>query len=106
MNTPRLLRATISALMSATGETQAELAAGVRLSQGQISRKLAGRCDWSLSDLDKLAGHYGVPVRDLVAGPEMALSKLPASRRREPGMRPVHIPGRGPLPALPGASHV
>lgn len=95
MSTPKAFRATISALMSATGETQAELAAGLRLSQGQISRKQGGRCEWSLSDLDKVAGHYGVAVWDLVAGPDVALSKLPASRRRESVMRPVHIPEGG-----------
>jgi transcriptional regulator with XRE-family HTH domain len=83
MSTPRVLRSTIAALMRATGETQAELAAGLRLSQGQISRKQAGHHEWSLSDLDKVSAHYGVAVWDLIAGPDVALSKLPASRRAE-----------------------
>lgn len=94
MSTPRVFRATIAALMDATGETQSQLAAGLRLSQGQISRKQSGRHEWSLSDLDKVSAHYGIAVCDLVAGPEAALSKLPASRRAEPGMRPAHISGR------------
>lgn len=81
MSTPRTFRATIAALMSATGETQAELAAGLRLSQGQISRKQSGRHEWSLSDLDKVSVHYGIAVWDLVAGPEVAVSKLPTARR-------------------------
>jgi len=106
VSTPRVFRATIAALMSVTGETQAQLASGLRLSQGQISRKQSGRHEWSLSDLDKVAVHYGVPVWDLVAGPEVALSKLPAARRREPDMRPGHNPGRGPLSEVPEVRHV
>jgi len=106
VTTPQRFRATITALMSATGETQAQLASGLRLSQGQISRKQSGRHEWSLSDLDKVATHYGVPVWDLVAGPDVALSKLPAARRREPDMRPGHNPGRGPLPVLSEVRHV
>jgi transcriptional regulator with XRE-family HTH domain len=106
VTTPQSFRATITALMHATGETQAQLATGLRLSQGQISRKQSGRHEWSLSDLDKVAAHYGIAVWDLVAGPDVALSKLPESRRRESDMRPGHIRGRGPLPALPGACHV
>ena len=94
MSTPRIFRATIAALMGATGETQAQLAAGLRLSQGQISRKQSGRHEWSLSDLDKVSAHYGIAVWDLIAGPEVALSKLPESRRTETDMRPGHISGR------------
>lgn len=81
MNTSKTFRATITALMRATGETQAQLATGLRLSQGQISRKQAGRSEWSLSDLDKVSVHYGIAVWDLVSGPEVAVSKLPAARR-------------------------
>lgn len=83
MSTPRAFRATIAALMRATGETQAQLAAGLRLSQGQISRKQAGLHEWSLSDLDKVSAHYGIAVWDLIAGPEVALSKLSTSRQAE-----------------------
>jgi len=80
VSTPKTFRATITALMRATGETQAQLASGLRLSQGQISRKQSGRHEWSLSDLDKVSAHYGIAVWDLVAGPEVALSKLPTRR--------------------------
>jgi transcriptional regulator with XRE-family HTH domain len=83
--------------MGATGETQAQLAAGLRLSQGQISRKQSGRHEWSLSDLDKVSAHYGIAVWDLIAGPEVALSKLPESRQPGIGMRPGHISGRVPV---------
>lgn len=106
VTTPQRFRATITALMYATGETQAQLASGLRLSQGQISRKQSGRHEWSLSDLDKVAAHYGIAVWDLVAGPDVALSKLPESRRQEPDMRPGHNPGRGTLPGPPEACHV
>jgi transcriptional regulator with XRE-family HTH domain len=70
--------------MYATGETQADLGRGLRLSQGQVSRKQAGSIkgsSWTLDDLDRLAAHYGIPVPDLVAGPECAVGRLPAHRR-------------------------
>ncbi|MFE9413920.1 acyltransferase [Streptomyces sp. NPDC006704] len=70
--------------MYATGETQADLGRGLRLSQGQISRKQGGCArgsNWSLADVDKLSAHYGIPVPDLLSGTDHAVSRLPARRR-------------------------
>lgn len=75
------LRLTVAALLFATGETQTDLAQGLALTQGQVSRKQSGRASWTLADLDRLAAHYGVPVPDLLSGPDRALSRLPAARR-------------------------
>jgi transcriptional regulator with XRE-family HTH domain len=77
----RHLRLTVAALMYATGETQADLGRGLRLSQGQVSRKQAGESSWSLSDLDRLSAHYGIPVPDLLCGADHAVRLLPPARR-------------------------
>ena len=75
------LRITVAALMRACGENQTRLAAGLRLTQGQISRKQNGHAIWSLGDLDRLSAHYGVPVPDLLCGPTRAVEMLPHVRR-------------------------
>ncbi|WP_331720081.1 helix-turn-helix domain-containing protein (plasmid) [Streptomyces sp. NBC_01136] len=76
----RTLRITVAALMRACGENQTKLAAGLRLTQGQVSRKQNGRAIWSLGDLDRLSAHYSVPVPDLLCGPTHAVRKLPHVR--------------------------
>ncbi|MFF8557047.1 helix-turn-helix domain-containing protein [Streptomyces sp. NPDC015501] len=67
--------------MRLAGERQADLAAGLGLSQAQISRKQAGTASWSLADVDKLSAHYGIPVPDLLVGVDRAVHCLPAHRR-------------------------
>ncbi|MFE7614315.1 helix-turn-helix domain-containing protein [Streptomyces sp. NPDC057496] len=80
-STEQTLRLTIQALMRLTGERQADLAAGIGLSQTQISRKQSGTAVWSLADIDRLSAHYGIPVPDLLAGVDHAVHRLPARRR-------------------------
>ncbi|MFB7012332.1 MULTISPECIES: helix-turn-helix domain-containing protein [unclassified Streptomyces] len=72
----RTLRITVAALMRACGENQTNLAVGLRLTQGQVSRKQTGRAAWSLGDIDNLSAYYGVPVPDLLCGPTHAVGKL------------------------------
>lgn len=74
------LRVTVAALMRACGENQTALAKGLRITQGQLSRKQTGRAAYSLGDVDSLAKHYGIPVPDLLAGPTHAVRKLPHVR--------------------------
>ncbi|MEV7842237.1 helix-turn-helix domain-containing protein [Streptomyces albidoflavus] len=74
------LRVTVAALMRACGENQTSLAAGLRITQGQVSRKQTGTAAWSLGDIDRLSAHYGIPVPDLLCGPTHAVGKL--SHRR------------------------
>ncbi|WP_335939987.1 acyltransferase [Streptomyces sp. PTD5-9] len=76
----RTLRITVAALMRACGENQTVLAVGLRLTQGQVSRKQTGRAAWSLGDIDRLSVHYGVPVPDLLCGPTHAVGKLSPRR--------------------------
>ncbi|MFE6869622.1 helix-turn-helix domain-containing protein [Kitasatospora sp. NPDC057692] len=79
--TENLLRATVAALLRATGESQEDLARGLGFSQAQVSRKLSGGSAWAVADLDRLSTHYGIAVVDLVVGPTHALKLLPVSRR-------------------------
>ncbi|MER6319428.1 acyltransferase [Streptomyces sp. NPDC001581] len=104
MGTEELLRLTVAALMTRTGERQNVLADGLGLSQAQISRKQAGRQHWSLEDVDGLAAHFGLHVLDLLAGPTHAVGVLHGST---PALRPSGIPtpptaptAQLPLPAV------
>ncbi|MFI5672715.1 helix-turn-helix domain-containing protein [Streptomyces sp. NPDC051704] len=76
MGVEELLRLTVAALMTRTGERQNNLADGLGLSQAQVSRKQGGRQHWSLEDVDQLAKHFGLHVLDLLAGPTHAVGVL------------------------------
>ncbi|MFB7747422.1 helix-turn-helix domain-containing protein [Streptomyces sp. NPDC059095] len=80
-STEAQLRLTVAALMYATAENQTDLSRGLRLSQGQVSRKQSGGSSWTLTDIDRLSAHFGIPVPDLLAGADHAVSCLPARRR-------------------------
>ncbi|MEW1583730.1 helix-turn-helix domain-containing protein [Streptomyces microflavus] len=92
--------------MHLTGERQADLAAGLGLSQTQISRKQAGTATWTLADVDNLSAHYGIPVGDLLVGVDRAIHCLrrPTPRpdaRRRPAHHPPLTPGPPQYPASP-----
>ncbi|MCX5554872.1 helix-turn-helix transcriptional regulator [Streptomyces sp. NBC_00038] len=76
------VRAAVAALMQITGESQADLAAALGVSQTQISRRQSGTAAWSLNDCEALAAHYGMDVLVLLAGPTRACEALSAGRRR------------------------
>ncbi len=78
------VRAAVAALMQLTGETQADLAAALGVSQAQVSRRQAGTAAWPLDDCDRMATHYEIDVLDLLAGPTRACEALPPTRRRTP----------------------
>ncbi|MEU8960070.1 acyltransferase [Streptomyces sp. NPDC048518] len=105
MSTEELLRLTVSALMSRTGERQGDLAAGLGQAQSHVSRKQTGRQHWTLDDVDRLAAHYGMPVLDLLAGPTHAAGKLAADRltRGAQTLIPLAQPPAPPRTALPAA---
>jgi transcriptional regulator with XRE-family HTH domain len=71
--------------MHATGESQAEVAVALGVSQAQVSRRQSGSAAWSLADCDALAAHFGIDVLDLLAGPTRACETLPVRRRRTVG---------------------
>ncbi|MFF1360259.1 acyltransferase [Streptomyces sp. NPDC058297] len=80
LGTEDLLRLTVTALMSRTGERQGDLAAALGQAQAQVSRKQNGKQHWTLEDVDRLAAHYGLGVLDLLAGPTHAVTALASSR--------------------------
>ncbi|MFC9825213.1 helix-turn-helix domain-containing protein [Streptomyces erythrochromogenes] len=122
MGVEDLLRLTVAALMSRTGERQNDLADGLGLSQAQVSRKQAGRQHWSLEDVDRLAAHFGLHYLDLLAGPTHAVGVLhgatPALRPADAVAAPATaaqpapaalfpsapLPPAAPAPAVPEAS--
>lgn len=83
------VRSAIAALLHATGESQADLAAALGVSQAQVSRRQSGAAAWSLTDCDTVAAHYGIDVLELLAGPTRATESLPTQRRRPPGRIPA-----------------
>ncbi|MER6443440.1 helix-turn-helix domain-containing protein [Streptomyces sp. NPDC001185] len=76
------LRSAVAALLHATGESQADLAAALGVSQAQVSRRQSGAAAWSVAGCDLVAAHYGIDVLDLLAGPTRATESLPDHRRR------------------------
>ncbi|MFD3580502.1 helix-turn-helix domain-containing protein [Streptomyces sp. NPDC058644] len=85
------LRATVATLLHVTGQTQADLAAAIGVSQPQVSRRQSGSATWSLHDCEVLAAHFGIHVMDLLAGPTRACQGLGQDRACNP-QRQVHAP--------------
>lgn len=98
------VRTAVAALLHATGESQTDLAAALGVSQAQVSRRQSGSTAWSLDDCDAVAGHFGIDVLDLLAGPTRASEALPDIRRRGAGRRAPT--GRTEQPAAPSVSAV
>ncbi|MFM9372832.1 helix-turn-helix domain-containing protein [Streptomyces sp. Da 82-17] len=84
-HTPARLRASVTALMQATGQTQTDVAHALGVDQTQVSRRQTGRAAWTLDDCDRLAAHFGIGVLDLLAGPEHACARLPRTTRHTRG---------------------
>ncbi|MFJ3770022.1 acyltransferase [Streptomyces sp. NPDC090082] len=93
MGTEEILRLTVAALMTRTGERQTDLAAGIGQAQTQVSRKQSGGSHWSLEDVDLLAAHYRLHPLDLLAGPTHAAGVLHGS------VASLQTSGALPLPA-------
>jgi len=74
MGTQHELRATVAILMRTGGDNQTTLGTALNLTQGQISRKQAGKSDWTLADCDRIAAHYGITVPQLLSGRTAALA--------------------------------
>lgn len=84
------LRLTVPALMGVHLESQEDLGQAIGLTQGQISRKLAGKAVITLDDCDKIAEHYGISILELLSGTEIAVTKSLEAKAKESG------------PAIPG----
>ncbi|MGP4115488.1 transcriptional regulator [Streptomyces sp. 4N509B] len=108
MRSEELLRLTIAAVRAQTGETQADLAAALGLSQGQLSRKLRTPqgTAWTLDDVDRLAAHWRMRPLDLLAGPTHALEHLgtttaPTKAPAPPSGPAQQTPAHPPTPTPP-----
>ncbi|WP_371493406.1 hypothetical protein OG871_39395 [Kitasatospora sp. NBC_00374] len=86
LSTLQTLRITVAALRQVTEETQAQLAAGISLTQDKVSRRQSGASAWTLDDVDALAAHWGLDVLELLAGPTRATEAYIA---RQSGAGPV-----------------
>ena len=98
MSLEERVRLAVAALLHAAGESQTDLAAALGVSQAQVSRRQSGSAAWSLTDCEAVAGHYGIDVLDLLAGPTQATEALPVARRRVSGrqagsQRPAAVEG-------------
>lgn len=109
MSLSERVRAAVAGLMHSTGDSQANLAAVLGVSQGQVSRRQSGAAAWSLDDCEALAMHYGIDVLDLFAGPTRACEAL-IERQRTAAMpqramltRPIARQG-GMAPIRPRAA--
>ncbi|MET9403926.1 helix-turn-helix transcriptional regulator [Kitasatospora sp. NPDC002965] len=76
LSTLETLRLTVAALRQRTGESQAQLAAGIGLTQDKVSRRQAGAQPWGLDEVDALARHWGLAPLDLLAGPTRAAESM------------------------------
>lgn len=57
----------VRALMGRHRVSQKELAAYLGLSQPSVSNRLNGAVEWSVDELDKVAGRFDVPITQLFA---------------------------------------
>ncbi|MFC7219297.1 transcriptional regulator [Streptomyces polyrhachis] len=78
--TEQLLCATVAALMDAAGESGDELAKVLGATPAELAERQRGHAVWTLADCDVLAGHYGITVSDLLAGPRLALAARSAAQ--------------------------
>lgn len=53
--------------MARRGEKQADLALAAGWTKATASRRLSGSSDWTATDLDRIADHFGVPVSTLLS---------------------------------------
>jgi hypothetical protein len=64
-------------------KNQSEIAQVLELTQQSVSAKLCGKVVWLMSDLEKLAGHYSVPLlffcEESITDPEVAKALIPLS---------------------------
>lgn len=76
------LNETLALLMTRTGRTQSDLAEAINVSRAQVSQRLRGGVAWRVSELEPIAGLFGVTVCELLSGyVAMADSgRLPPSR--------------------------
>lgn len=68
------MQPTINAIVAANAraelarrdEKQADLALAAGWTKATASRRLSGNSEWTATDLDRAAAHFGIPVADLL----------------------------------------
>ena len=63
-----VVSARLRELLAARGISEVELARRMGFTQSYVSRRMRGEVAWDVDDLNRIAGHLGVPVADLTAG--------------------------------------
>lgn len=79
------LRKTIPALLGVYGQSQADLGEAMGLTQGQVSRKIAGGSPFTLADCDAIAEHFGITTAQLLSGKRTAVAKSLAAKEKASG---------------------
>jgi DNA-binding XRE family transcriptional regulator len=98
----RQIGAVVGHLLLKTGETTADLAATLGVSEKTVKRRLAGSQDWTADEVVGLAQHFRVPVALLFAGPDALFAGVLPEAGPE---GPLHLKwlGDGRVPALVAA---
>ncbi|WP_331731132.1 helix-turn-helix domain-containing protein (plasmid) [Kitasatospora sp. NBC_00070] len=110
LSTLETLRLTVAALRQRTGESQAQLAASIDLTQDKVSRRQSGAQPWTLDEVDALARHWGLAPLDLLAGPTHAAQSMtwpPGTAAPQPQLVPATFTPAAPAPVpAPAAAPV
>ena len=97
------LREVIKEVLSLTCENHTDLGRAIGMSGTLVSRRQSGSTQWSVSELGRLAEHWGIPPGVLLAGLKAALLALPeervAQRRAAKGHQPVPFKPSTPVAA-------
>lgn len=96
MQSDETVSANLRVYMALRRQTHEDVAAVLGLTRPAVSARLNGRTAWSLDDVDKLAGHYGVTPATFLSAPPDVLQQLrgpgglldPLGRRRRRPNRP------------------
>jgi hypothetical protein len=77
------LRESIAAVLQVTGEQYKDLAVVTELAPPLVSRRQRGVISWRISDIGRLAEHWGMGADELFAGPARAVAGIPKKRVRQ-----------------------
>lgn len=76
MESQEVVTRTVRHLMVHLNETQADIGQVLGLKGPSVSLRMTGRRQWSLSDVDKLAQHWGCQSWDVLQGPMVCLQRV------------------------------
>jgi hypothetical protein len=102
--TQRNITDSVRALSAIKRDNQHLLAELLGTSQSSVGAKLVGKVRWTVQDLTKLSGHYGVGIEQLTAGP---WAWIKAARQTAQGADGVNAgyPGMGSADGIRSDEH-